>query len=151
MTIMNPNSVLSFAIQPLTDWDSSSSIIPVIDERDLVDWIAEYERWHGFHMRGSYGGLRPGDYDVRPAEEYLMWDKAHGTPRERYLLGCSCGTAGCWPLFATISLVDGLVTWDKFRQPFRPRQDYSSFGPFVFDVDQYVHAVREVLSRFRRG
>jgi hypothetical protein len=78
-----------------------------------------------------------------------MWDKVLGTPRERYLLGCNCGTAGCWPLFARVSLVGGLFTWDKFRQPFRRGQDYSSFGPFVFEVDQYVSAVCEVLSRFR--
>jgi hypothetical protein len=62
--MIRKNSILSFVIQPLAEWNTSPSIIPAIDARDLVDWIAEYERWHDFHMPGSYGGLQPGGYDV---------------------------------------------------------------------------------------
>jgi hypothetical protein len=89
--------------------------------------------------------LWPKFEEKNPANEYLMWNLETGFPCERRLLGCNCSVADCWPLLATISLADGLVVWNQFRQPFRQEQDYSAFGPFVFDHNQYVNAVQELL------
>jgi len=36
------------------------------------------------------------------------------------------------------------VIWDTFKQLRRPLQDYSDFGPFVFDAEQYTKAVVEI-------
>ena len=53
---MTEVSVLSFTIQPLEfPWGTVLRVVPVVDDRDLIDWIAEYERLHDFHMRGAYG------------------------------------------------------------------------------------------------
>src|ERR1700751_5540024 len=60
-----------------------------------------------------------------------------------YLLGCSCGEVDCWPLTARISKTQSQVVWDRFRQPHRLNRDYSSFGPFKFDLHQYRHAIVE--------
>jgi hypothetical protein len=57
-----------------------------------------------------------------------------------YLLGCQCGEVGCWPLTTRVTVNNNRVLWDSFRQPHRER-DYSRFGPFVFDLDQYRNAV----------
>jgi hypothetical protein len=35
-------------------WGTDLKVVPVISERDLIDWIAEFERWHDFHMPGAY-------------------------------------------------------------------------------------------------
>jgi hypothetical protein len=62
------------------------------------------------------------------------------------LLGCDCGEVGCWPLEAQVLVDDDLVIWRGFAQPYRPRRDYGSFGPFVFRRNQYDRAVREVAA-----
>ena len=143
---MTAISVLSFTMEPLEfPWGTDLKIVPLIDERDLVDWVAEYERWHDFHMPGAYAGLWPKHEEKDSTVEYLMWNMKQGVPCERRLLGCNCSVPDCWPLLATISLTDGRVIWDQFRQPFRPEQDYSAFGPIVFKRDQYVNAVRALL------
>ena len=58
-----------------------------------------------------------------------------------YLLGCQCGEVGCWPLIARIRAERESVVWDCFEQPHRKERDYSGFGPFVFDTEQYREAV----------
>lgn len=143
-------SVLSFKVWPLKfPWGTTTTIVPVLDDRDLIDWITEYERWHDFRLPGAYAGLIPGDSDAGPKADYLMWDTMHGIPCERYVLGCNCGCAGCWPLCASICRWERFVIWDQFRHPRLPDQDYSAFGPFVFDRNQYASAVREVITKTR--
>ena len=145
---MTAISELSFTMEPLKfPWGTYLRIVPVIDERDLIDWAAEFERWHDFHSPGAYAGLWPIREGEDPAKNYLKWNLEIGAPCERRLLGCNCSVPDCWPLLATISLTDGRVIWDRFRQPFRRDQNYSAFGPFVFREDQYVNAVRELLAK----
>jgi hypothetical protein len=63
-----------------------------------------------------------------------------------YLLGCQCGEVGCWPLLARIRAEDESVVWDSFEQPNRKDRNYSGFGPFVFDAEQYREAVAALPS-----
>jgi hypothetical protein len=37
-----------------------------------------------------------------------------------------------------------LVTWHAFRQPHREERDYTDFGPFRFDADEYVAALERL-------
>src|SRR4051812_46116737 len=53
------------------------------------------------------------------------------------VLGCECGEWGCWPLMARIAMTAELVIWDSFEQPHRKTRDYTAFGPFRFDRNQY--------------
>jgi hypothetical protein len=39
------------------------------------------------------------------------------------------------------------VVWDTFKQPHRTLQDYSDFGPFVFNAEQYTKAVVEIAAK----
>lgn len=48
-------SVLSFAIEPLEfPWGTDSKVVPLIDGRNFIDLVAEFERSHDFHMPGAY-------------------------------------------------------------------------------------------------
>lgn len=38
------------------------------------------------------------------------------------------------------------VVWDSFEQPYRKDRDYSGFGAFVFDEEQYREAIAALSS-----
>lgn len=149
---MTQNSTLAFAIQPLSADDQSLSIVPVLDGIHLTRMIEEFERINELEPAGGYAGLVPKNFKIGPLDAYFMGqtDK-DGYPYESagyFLLGCSCGEVGCWPLTAKFSRAQDQMVWDCFRQPHRPARDYSSFGPFTFDLDQYRQAVGELTQRF---
>ncbi len=73
--------------------------------------------------------------------------ETHGEGRI-YLLGCTCCEVGCWPLKARISKTETGVVWTAFEQPHRKGRNYSGFGPFTFDIQQYREAVNAIASRF---
>jgi hypothetical protein len=64
-----------------------------------------------------------------------------------YLLVCTCGEAGCWPLIAAVYQKDDMICWDGFIQPHRRERDYSEFGPFKFSRAQYEDAAKDLLIR----
>jgi hypothetical protein len=110
----------------------------------------DFERSYGFEPAGGCAGLVPTAFNCGPLDVYFMGE----TDRENFeragynLLGCSCGEVGCWPLTARISRTPNHVVWDRFSQPFRKKRDYSSFGPFRFNLDQYTRAIPELASKF---
>ena len=63
------------------------------------------------------------------------------------MLGCACGEVGCRPLVCKVEVTDANVTWNGFRQPFRPKHSYSRFGPFVFATADYLIAVHELSAK----
>jgi hypothetical protein len=72
-----------------------------------------------------------------------FWKEAGGV----YLLGCTCGEVGCWPLQCEVITSHESVVWQRFRQPHRRERDYANFGPFVFDLKQYISAVSAVVEK----
>ena len=64
-----------------------------------------------------------------------------------YLLGCTCGEVGCWPLIASVYKKDDTICWDGFVQPHCRERDYSEFGPFAFSRTQYDDAVKDLRIR----
>jgi len=147
---MNLITTLSFAILPLGDGDETPSIVPVLDGIQLTAMIEDFERSHGYEPLGGYAGLVPTAYKYGPLDLYFMGEtnKENYDKTGYYLLGCSCGEVGCWPLTARISRIDNQVVWDQFCQPHRPTRDYSSFGPFTFDLNQYHRVVTELALKF---
>jgi len=153
---METNVVLSFAINQLEDCEPETlSITPVLSGIPLTDLVESFERKHGFKPAGGYSGLIPRfartppspPPDVCSLEHYFMGTAGRGYPPGHYLLDCKCGLAGCWPLCARILMTGTTVVWDTFKQPHRPLQDYSDFGRFVFDAEQYTKAVVEVAAK----
>lgn len=142
---------LSFAVEPLSDDEAIRSVLPIVNGVRFTTLVEDFERAHRYNPAGSYAGLVPDHFNFGPLDEYFM---ARATSyfvenRRYYLLGCQCGEVGCWPLEAHIGITDGQVCWEDFRQPFREERDYSFFGPFRFDLDQYRQAVSEMVSAVR--
>jgi hypothetical protein len=147
---MSDLSTLSFVIEPLEEGDPALSIVPTVNGIRLTQLIEDFERSHNYEPTGGYAGLVPDHFKFGPLERYFMAESPKD-PIEKfghYLLGCSCGEVGCWPLTARIVVDVNQVIWEGFSQPFRPDRDYSSFGPFVFSLEQYCRTVLELALAF---
>jgi hypothetical protein len=116
-----------------------------VNGRSLIEIVAAFERKKGFTPAGGYGPLIPEWFSCGPLDRYFLGnfepDSYFVNLQGIYLLGCDCGDVGCWPLLAQIERSRDTVEWSQFRQPFRKEWDYTEFGPFVFDADQYLQTV----------
>jgi hypothetical protein len=126
--------------------------------RFLLDGIDLFERVRsvelGFAEReghasiaGAYAGL-PAQLALPPSRHLFGEDAILGFEDGIVPLGiCDCGEPGCWPLLAKVTVEDSRVTWSDFHQPHRDEDaaaghwTYESFGPFVFDREQYERAL----------
>ena len=122
----------------------------LINGRDLVDLVADYERGFGAEVVGGYQALAA--EEILPPSRLLF-----GEPDPFYqfregrvaLLTCECGEVHCWPLIARIEVSDERVVWCDFGQPHRPHWSYTGFGPFVFDRTTYEATLSSASSRSR--
>lgn len=92
-------------------------------------------------LAGSYAGL---------VEDAVRWPSRHylGQPvlsafgdGDTVLLGCVCGSWGCWPFTARVAVEDATVTWSGYRTGHRD-WDYAELRDFTFDRTQYEQALR---------
>ncbi|GAA5184369.1 hypothetical protein GCM10023322_25710 [Rugosimonospora acidiphila] len=124
-------------------------LLPYVDDVSLVKLVSGFELASGYDVPGEYAGLVLDHFKFGDLTAYLA-----GEPESAYrasggviaLLGCDCGEVGCWPLEAWVLCDDDWVTWRGFVQPYRPKRDYGSFGPFVFRRSQYERAVCEAAA-----
>ncbi len=127
------------------------TLLPVVDGIRLSDLAADFERSSGYSPAGGYAGLALQNFDFGPIAKYLVgdvadlsfWKSAGGI----YLLGCTCGEVGCWPLQCKVVTSNERVVWQQFQQPHRPGRDYVLFGPFTFDRKQYTSAVSVLVEQ----
>ncbi|MGW4118101.1 hypothetical protein [Nocardia sp. NPDC004711] len=91
---------------------------------------------------GVYGGLVPRFVRFGRAMDHFHGSSPLTTGQKTPVLVCSCGELGCWALLTRVTLTGNLVVWDCFEQPYRTTRDYTAFGPFLFDRDQYDKAVQ---------
>jgi hypothetical protein len=124
-------------------------VVPSVDGRPLVELIAAFEVRQGWAPAGGYGGLFPGVFRLGPAVAY--WLGTHPGGSRVIALGCECGELACWPLAVEVMTTAETVAWQNFEQPNRPERDYSGFGPFVFDREQYENAVATVEALFEES
>lgn len=144
---MQEPCTLSFAVEPLSDDEPAPSIVPIVNGIRLIALVGDYERERLYEPTGGYAGIVPAYFNFGPLDRYfLATSAAPPFADKRWLLGCECGEPGCWPLEAHIVRNETDIVWEGFRQPFRPERDYSSFGPFRFDLDQYRIAIAELTS-----
>ena len=146
-------TLLDFAIEPLEPSSIALAITPVLDGIRLTQMIEEFERERGYEPAGGYAGIVPAHFKFGPLDQYFLaaTGKDYFEVGGHYVLGCTCGEVGCWPLNAKISVSHDSVVWDRFRQPHRPDRNYSGFGPFTFKFEQYSQAIAELASRFPKS
>jgi hypothetical protein len=140
-------SVLSFDVS--RSENGVAVITPRIDGVLLTAMAEQFERSHDLaDPAGGYGGLIPEFYRYGPLDRYFLGASETpdlpSTPARIFVLGCECGEVGCWPLTCIVHAGENEVTWQSFEQPHRPKRDYSSFGPFVFERGQYEQALRDL-------
>lgn len=143
---MREEAILSFLVQPFrTD---VLSVTPVLNGVPLIELVSRFEGEQRFQPAGGYGGLIPEFFNYGSLSSYFLADFGEDSYFRRlrgiYVLGCQCGEVGCWPLKARVGSDKKSIIWDLFRQEHRPERDYSNFGPFIFDVDQYRRAVNNL-------
>jgi hypothetical protein len=145
---MQETCTLSFAIRPLSDDDSVRSIVPIVNDVLLTNLIEEFERERRYEPVGGYAGIVPTQFNFGPLDQYYLGSNSPLPDGRCYVLGCECGELGCWPLEVLIRTNRQEIVWEGFRQPFRPERDYSTFGPFRFDLDQYRLTVTDLAAAF---
>ncbi|WP_460366520.1 hypothetical protein [Actinocorallia lasiicapitis] len=119
----------------------------MIDGQLLVDLIDRFEITADMTPAGdAYGGLIPEFYRFGPLDEHFLGKENLGLGPKTAVLGCECGEVGCWPLMTRITPTGDLVVWNDFEQGHRPTRDYSAFGPFLFDRQQYDKALADLLA-----
>lgn len=136
-----------FDIRPWGDGpDPARELLPYVDNVSLVKLVSGFEHAAGYDVPGQYAGLVLDHFKFGDLTAYLAGEPGSYWSGEGViaLLGCDCGEVGCWPLEARVLCDDDWVTWRGFAQPFRPKRDYGTFGPFVFRRSQYERAAREV-------
>src|SRR5215472_4266512 len=149
-----PNAILSFTIAlherhwPNPRW----IIVPNINAVSLTDLVEEFERQEQFDPPlGGYAGLIPEYFNFGRLDRYFLNEfepDSYFTKYPVYLLGCKCGEVGCWPLTCQIKIDPETVTWHRFMQPDRRERDYSQFGPFVVDGEQYRRTVVDLWADY---
>lgn len=122
-------------------------VMPEINGAPLADMVESFEKQVGFDdPAGGYGGLVPSFYRFGPLNQHFKaTGAAHLVDSNVPVLGCECGECGCWPLLATVTVGDDRVTWSGFSQPHRTGRDYSEFGPFEFDRQEYDTALADLV------
>jgi hypothetical protein len=148
-------SKLSFSVNPWGYPPSVFGIVPHVDGIGLTELVDTFEREHSFGITGNYDGLIPQYFNFGGSlyRYYLGQFSAdsYWARRDRIvLLSCKgCGEFGCWPLECHVQVIEDQVLWTRFRQPHRLQQDYSDFGPFIFDAVQYRTALAHLQSIFQ--
>jgi hypothetical protein len=144
---MEKKAHVSFKVEP---FEGTFSITPIVNGTPLPEIVAAFEREQHFEPTGGYGGLIPTWFEYGALDQYFLGhfekDSYFARKNRVYLLGCQCGEVGCWPLVARIRTESKFVVWDSFEQPHRKDRDYSKFGPFVFDGEQYRQAIAALVS-----
>ena len=126
-----------------------------IDGVDLRDLLRDAELAMGATpaIAGVYDG--PQVAVIEPPSRHMFGEPASGwissasVPGTVLLLGCTCGTEGCWPLHVRIEVQEQLVRWSAFINPFREEWTYAGLGPFEFEMEQYrreLEALKESVT-----
>lgn len=123
----------------------------LIDGVDLIELVRRIEQDYDVKVAGKYAGpptrvLPPCRLFFGEIPEKVRWLSSGTIEGTVLILGCTCGTEGCWPLHVAIvvEVAENLVTWSGFANPFRKSWTYEGLGPFCFRLDQYLAALKQV-------
>lgn len=142
--------LLSFSISNQT---MNGKVFPIVlaqvDSVPFTDLVAAFETSQGWSPTGGYAGLDTAMRSYCPWIDYFKgYCGSLGHNEEKTaLLVCQCGVYTCWPLLAAIETDYETMTWSRFEQPHRPERDYSAFGPFTFDWQEYIDALDDLMEQ----
>lgn len=112
-----------------------------VNGSDLVQLLREYER--PLAKCEGHESIA-GGYAPVGIEDFLQLSYATDSD-DVTLFGCSsCDEDGCWPMVMQVERDEKYVEWKNFAQPHRDEWDYSGFGPFTFDRQQYDRQIAEL-------
>ena len=141
----------TFALETCEGPYGGPSLKIAIDGVDLIELVRRVERGYDVKVAGKYAGpptrvLPPCRLFYGEIPEHVGWLSSGTIEGTVPILGCTCGTEGCWPLHVSI-LIDeraNTATWSGFTNPFRRSWTYEGLGPFVFRLDAYVAALKRL-------
>ncbi len=126
------------------EWGEFDCASIVVNGMSLIELLREYEMPFA---KAEGAEHRAGDYIniVRESLHNMLLNPTPpvvGDPKKIELLTCSCGSPGCWPMLVKIMETENSVIWSDFEQPHRKETwDYTKFGPFEFEKEQYYQAI----------
>lgn len=109
-----------------------------IDERSFLELVTDYELPFAKGLAGAYAL-----YSVPLKHKSILLclgQESYAYP----VMGCDCGFADCWPLYAHITRTAEGIRWDSFEQPHRKQWNYCGLGPFLFDVEEYEREMSKI-------
>jgi hypothetical protein len=123
----------------------------IIDGVDLIERVRLVEQDYDAKVAGKYAGppmrvLLPCRLFLGEIPDNVNWFSSTTIDGTVPILGCTCGTEGCWPLHVAIRIDEShnCVTWSGFVNPFRKSWTYEGLGPFSFQLDEYLRALEQV-------
>lgn len=141
------NMIQEFSLKLCGEYsDLGQTYKVIVDDKPLLDMIAEYEL--------QYSDVINGDYiDVLTRNTLL--ESLKGEEHQIIPLGCSCGDWQCWFLVGTVTFYQKFVFWGAWSNPYRGDKNkkndgrywcYKDFPILVFDKQQYETEIRHCLA-----
>ena len=110
-----------------------------IDGCCFIEMVKEFELPFAARSAGMYS-INFYQYN----QDYLLGHWPDLGIGKTQLLTCSCGYSGCGSLAARIRVEKDCVIWDQFEHSRKKDWDYSSFGPFIFALDEYQKQIENI-------
>jgi hypothetical protein len=121
------------------------SVKIIINDKDLIKLLKDFET----PMAKSEGSENiAGGYDGLTSTDLYKSLTDQGENKVR-ILECECGCDGCWPFLTRVKESHDKIIWADFEQPHRGQEsnriwDYTSFGEFTFDKNEYFRQVERL-------
>ncbi len=138
-------SLLSFEIRQRSG--GAAMIVPCIDGASLIEMVKSFDRRRDYNRRLRLSGLVPEYFRYGSLDRYFrglspkVWTPVAG---KICVLACECGEIGCLALTCTATENTDGLQWRDFEPSYPRGRDYSAFGSFTFDKDQFAEALRSL-------